>query len=96
MKDFRIFPADLSEADMAEDLLQLKAATLLQGGRGTPVRDHRAVAHVAARLGAFMLANPTVGEIEINPLFVMEQGAGVEALDALVFAAGAAESVPNA
>ncbi|MFN3536660.1 MAG: acetate--CoA ligase family protein, partial [Brevundimonas sp.] len=96
MKDFRIFPADLSEADMAEDLLQLKAATLLQGGRGTAVRDHRAVAHVAARLGAFMLANPTVGEIEINPLVVMEEGAGVEALDAQVFAIGAPESGPNA
>lgn len=87
MKDFRILPADLSEADIAEELLCLKAASLLQGGRGTAVRDHAAVAQVAARLGAFMLSNPHVGEVEINPLVVHARGDGVVALDALVFSA---------
>lgn len=88
MKDFRILPADLSEADIAEEILRLKAASLLSGGRGTVVRDRAAVAEVAARLGRFMLANPSVGEIEINPLVVHAEGQGVVALDALIFAAG--------
>ncbi len=87
MKDFRILPADLAEADIADEILKLKAASLLSGGRGTSVRDHGAVASVAARLGRFMLANPSVGEIEINPLVVHAEGQGVIALDALVFAA---------
>ena len=87
MKDFRILPADLSEADIFEEILSLKAASLLQGGRGTAVRDYQAVARTAARLGAFMLSNPGVGEIEINPLVVHARGEGVVALDALVFAA---------
>lgn len=87
MKDFRILPADLSEADICEEILSLKAASLLQGGRGTAVRDYQAVARTAARLGAFMLSNPGVGEIEINPLVVHARGEGVVALDALVFAA---------
>lgn len=87
MKDFRILPADLSTADIAEEILSLKAASLLQGGRGTKVRDYQAVADVAARLGRFMLSNPGVGEIEINPLMVHGHDEGVVALDALVFAA---------
>ncbi|QBX36664.1 CoA-binding protein [Brevundimonas sp. S30B] len=87
MKDFRILPADLAEADIAEEILRLRAATLLTGGRGSTVKDHHAVAAVAARLGRFMLSNPSIGEIEINPLVVHAEGEGVVALDALVFAA---------
>lgn len=86
MKDFRILPADLAEADIAAELASLKAASLLQGARGTTARDQQAVAQVAARLGAFMLSNPQIGEVEINPLVVYGQGEGVVALDALVFA----------
>lgn len=87
MKDFRILPADLAEADIEAELLSLKAASLLQGGRGTAVRDYSAIAKVARQLGAVMLANPHIGEIEINPLMVHAKGEGVVALDALIFAA---------
>ena len=56
------------------ELGKLKGAALLARFRGAPARDLAAVAAMASRLGAFILAHPEIAEIDINPVMVYGQG----------------------
>ena len=85
LHDIRIFPADLSHDGIIAELLQLKGAALLRGGRGTPAADLGAVAYCVLRLGAIMRRDARIIEIEINPLRVYAKGA--LALDVLMHVA---------
>ncbi len=82
LKDVRLLGPDSDEELIFHELAKLKGAALLAGARGAPPLDRRAVARVAAHLGALMRALPDRVEIEINPLVVYP--AGALALDALV------------
>ena len=88
LKDVRLIPADLAEADIVVELGRLKAAVVLQGVRGAAGVDLSAIARVVALVGAQMRANPQITEIDINPLVAYPVGAAqpVLALDALVVA----------
>ncbi len=88
LKDVRVLPADLAEADIVDELRQLKAAPLLDGIRGAAGVDLGAVARVVAAIGAQMRANPALAEIDINPL--VGRPDGVLALDALLCVSGGA------
>lgn len=83
LKDVRLLPAGIAKDHVVADIGKLKAARLLGAFRGSPPRDVEAVAEVVVKLGAFMLANPDVVEVDINPLMVGAEGSGVVALDAL-------------
>ena len=72
----------VSEAQVLEAARGLRLWPLLDGYRGRAKADMAAVAAMAARLGALMLADEGLEEIEINPVMVREQGA--VAVDALV------------
>ncbi|UVJ45710.1 acetate--CoA ligase family protein [Pseudomonas sp. LS1212] len=85
LKDVRLMAADLSEAQILEQLRLLKGAALLDGVRGQPPRDINAVAKVVRRVADLMLGNPNLLEIDINPLVVQPQGC--VALDALLVVA---------
>ncbi len=82
LKDVRLLPADLAEADIVQELERLKAAPVLHGLRGQPGVDLAAVARVVAAIGAQMRANPDIAEIDINPLVAYPDR--VLALDALL------------
>ena len=88
LKDVRLIPADMAEADIAVELTRLKAAVVLQGIRGAAAVDVPAIARVVAQVGAQMRANPNITEIDINPLVAYPLGSAVPvlALDALVVA----------
>ncbi|WP_413876887.1 acetate--CoA ligase family protein [Albidovulum sp.] len=75
-----VWPA--TEAEMLAALRRLRLWPLLDGYRGRPKADMAAVAGIALRLGALMLARPEIEEIEINPILVRE--AGAVAVDALI------------
>ena len=72
----------VTEAQVLEAARGLRLWPLLDGYRGRPKADMGAVAAMAVRLGALMLADESLEEIEINPVMVREQGA--VAVDALV------------
>jgi acetyltransferase len=76
------------DAQAAREMIgEIKAAPLLQGYRGRPPLDTAALADALARLS--LLATDHAGriaEIDINPLFVREQG--VVAADALIVLKG--------
>jgi acyl-CoA synthetase (NDP forming) len=88
LKDVRLIPADMAEADIAVELTRLKAAVVLQGIRGAAAVDVPAIARVVAQVGAQMRANSNITEIDINPLVAYPLGSAVPvlALDALVVA----------
>jgi acyl-CoA synthetase (NDP forming) len=72
----------VTEAQILDALRSLRLWPLLDGYRGRPKADMAAVAEIAVLLGNLMLTDPTLEEIEINPILVRAQGA--VAVDALV------------
>jgi acyl-CoA synthetase (NDP forming) len=63
-------------ADRAERLLRgLKCAALLDGVRGRPGVDVRALAEAVARITAAAAAHPEIAELEVNPLLAGPSGA---------------------
>ncbi len=69
-------------AEVLEAARRLRLWPLLDGYRGRPKADMAAVAEIAVRLGALMLADESLEEIEINPVLVRQSGA--VAVDALI------------
>jgi acyl-CoA synthetase (NDP forming) len=84
LKDVRLLMHDLTAAGIVRELYKLKSAELLRGFRGSPALDVAAVADIIMRLGALLLAEPAIAEIDLNPVIVYPQGQGAIALDALV------------
>lgn len=84
LKDFRLMPAGLARSDIVAELHRLRGIALLTGTRGSTPLDIAAVTHVVDRLGQTLLDDPSIAEIEINPLRVYPQDGGVIALDALM------------
>ncbi len=82
LKDVRLLAPDLAVADIVGELQRLKAAPLLRGLRGQAGADLDAVARVVATIGAQMLANDAIVEIDVNPLLAYPDR--VLALDALL------------
>ena len=68
-----VLPA--TEAQMLDALRRLRLWPLLDGYRGRPKADMAALAAIAARLAALMLADDSLEEIEINPILVRAEGA---------------------
>ena len=75
-----ILPA--TEVEILAALRGLRLWPLLEGYRGGPRADMGAVAAMAVQLGALMLADDSLEEIEINPILVRQSGA--VAVDALI------------
>ena len=84
LQDARLLPADMTTAGFARELNLLKSAALLRGFRGSPVLDVAAVAEIISRVAALLRAEPSIREIDLNPVIVYPEGEGAIALDALV------------
>ncbi|HEY8695812.1 MAG TPA: acetate--CoA ligase family protein, partial [Chloroflexota bacterium] len=66
--------APLTEADALEMIEATKAAELMRGFRGLPVHDPREVADVIVKIGDLMVGQPSVLELDVNPLLLTEKG----------------------
>ncbi|WP_336978378.1 acetate--CoA ligase family protein [Altererythrobacter fulvus] len=84
LKDVVLLTTDLSEEQVAAKLLTLKQAALLKGYRGSPELDVAALAKLIVEIGRVMEGNPSIREIDLNPVIVHPKGQGVVALDALM------------
>jgi acyl-CoA synthetase (NDP forming) len=80
--DVAIAAVPTSHAVLAALPDQLAARALLDGFRGSAAVDRDALAVVVGALGALLVANPHLDEIEINPLRAHAQG--LVALDAVI------------
>jgi acetate---CoA ligase (ADP-forming) len=74
-------PVTASQAEQL--LLSLRGAALLLGDRGAPRADVASAADAVSRLSA-LASVPRIIEVEVNPLIVLPEGAGVVAVDLLV------------
>ena len=88
LDDVAVLLAPVDPAVVVERLARLRGAPLLRGVRGRPGVDVDALAALVAALGAFLVANPDVEEVDLNP--VIASPAGAVAVDALVVIEGAA------
>ena len=77
---FRVAPITQADADgMVEEI---RGNNLLKGTRGQPPLDRAAVSRALTAISRILTENPTIDEIDVNPLLVLENG--VVALDARV------------
>jgi acyl-CoA synthetase (NDP forming) len=84
LNDVRLMPADLAHDEIVAELYRLKGARVLDGLRGAPPVDVRAIADTVMRVGALMRSRSEISEIDINPLIAYPRG--TLALDALIVA----------
>jgi len=90
LQDVRLITPDLSEDAIVAELMQLKSAALLRGYRGAPALDVRALARMIRQISAVLLIEPSLVELDLNPVILHPEGEGVVALDALMLVAGGA------
>lgn len=75
-------PLPLGPRDAERMLRELRAHPLLDGFRGQPRRDVPALIEAMQRLAAgYARAEGALEEVEINPIIVHDEGAGVSAVD---------------
>jgi hypothetical protein len=84
LHDVAVALAPVDEAAARELIGSLASAPLLLGARGRPPLDVGAAARAVAALSRFAAAHPEVAEVEVNPLLVRGEGAGVAGLDARI------------
>lgn len=70
---FRIVP--LSQRDAEDMLHDIKGLPLLQGYRGAPPADLRALSAMLLTLSDFVAETPAIKEIDLNPVYAYADGA---------------------
>lgn len=83
---FRITP--LTDQDAKEMIQGIRGAKLLEGFRGSPVRDRQAVIDILLRISRLVEELPVISEIDFNPVRVYTDGEGAEVLDARILLKG--------
>ncbi|MCD6484447.1 MAG: acetate--CoA ligase [Candidatus Odinarchaeota archaeon] len=76
---FRLVPLTIREA--REMIFETKAGTLLSGIRGEKPSDIKSIVDILLRINQLVRDFPEIVELDINPLFVYDEGKGSLALD---------------
>jgi acyl-CoA synthetase (NDP forming) len=85
IRDFVVWPALLTPEEAREMIQKIRGYRLLSAFRGRPAADLEALAQAICRVAQLAAeCQEQIGELEINPLFVLPQGSGVVVGDALV------------
>jgi acetyltransferase len=71
----RVAPVDRDQA--REMIAEIEAYPLLEGVRGQPRRDLDALADVLARFSQLPFSYPAIEELDLNPVFLFEEGEGL-------------------
>lgn len=77
LKDVSMRLTPLTQLDAEEMLRELKTFPLLTGYRGSRAHDVRALVDTILRVGAMVELHPEIGELDLNPIIVHEQGATI-------------------
>ncbi|WP_153139266.1 acetate--CoA ligase family protein [Paraburkholderia agricolaris] len=82
LKDVVFCPAPVTPERAERMLRSLRAYPLLQGVRGQAPRDTKSLARVIAAASHMIATHPEIGELDLNPVLVKQDGA--VAVDALI------------
>lgn len=82
LREVAVRLAPLAPGDAQAMLEEGRVGALLQGGRGRPPADRKALAAVVEAVGQLLWEHPEVRELDLNPLIV--RGERVVAVDALL------------
>jgi len=78
-----LLPTTRTDIELA--LSQLRVSELLKGFRGKPPGDIQAAVNAIESVVAYAEAHrESIVELDVNPLFVLPDGQGVVAVDALI------------
>jgi acyl-CoA synthetase (NDP forming) len=77
VRDVAVRVTPITDLDASEMVRSLRTFPLLQGFRGTPIADVRALEDVILRVGAMVDAHPSIAEMDCNPVMVLPRGAVV-------------------
>jgi acetate---CoA ligase (ADP-forming) len=89
LKDIAYRVAPVSRHHAREMLNELRSVKLLDGVRGMLPRDKEAVLDLIVSLSWFAHdLRDEIAELDVNPLIVLERGAGARVVDALIVRAG--------
>jgi acetyltransferase len=77
---FRALP--LSEHDAQEIIDEIDATEIVNGTRDNPPLDRESIADLLCDISELAVANPSISELDLNPVFVYENG--VEIVDASI------------
>lgn len=72
---FRLIP--IEPEDATEMLSEIKAAKILNGVRGQPPVDKKALVDLLIKTSNFIANNPEIEELDLNPVFASEKGVSV-------------------
>ncbi|MBI4528690.1 MAG: acetate--CoA ligase family protein [Deltaproteobacteria bacterium] len=85
IRDFAVWPAPLTLEEARDMIRKIRGYRILTAFRGRPAADVEALAQVICQVGQLACQwQEQIAELEINPLFVLPEGAGVIVGDALV------------
>ncbi len=84
LKDVSFRLAPLERVDAEEMIQEIKGFPVLQGLRGKPKADLSALVDMLLRAGRLLSDFPEIAEMDINPIFVFEEGKGAKAVDARI------------
>jgi acetyl-CoA synthetase (ADP-forming) len=75
LRDVSIRICPVTQRDARQMISEIKFSQVLRGYRGRPPADLEALTDVICRTSRMLEENPEIGELDINPLFVLTQGA---------------------
>jgi acyl-CoA synthetase (NDP forming) len=84
LQDLALRHAPVDRKTALAMLADLKGYPLLTGARGRSRLDIESLAETIVRISALACNEENLQELDVNPIFVFEQGEGVKAVDAVV------------
>jgi acetate---CoA ligase (ADP-forming) len=84
IRDVSVKLTPITDVDAAEMVRSLKTFPMLDGYRGDPKRDVGALEDMILRLGSLVEDIPELAELDLNPVFVLNEGKGAVVADARI------------
>lgn len=83
LNDVSIRRAPVDRKEAVRMIRELRGFPLLAGSRGRTPKDVDALADMVAKISVMACAEETLGELDVNPVFVLDDGSGAVIVDAL-------------
>ncbi len=94
VRDVAVKLTPLTDREAHQMVRSLKTFPLLEGYRGGPARDVKALEEIILRLSELVEDLPQVDELDLNPVMVLAEGRGAVVVDSRVHVAEGAPELP--